>query len=136
MSVKPKVSSSSEEDNSQKPKVVVRPQTSASGDQPTSSKPKPKTKPRTSAKPKMPPRKEGRIMQITIILFYVFGVLAAISALFIASTRNVIYAAFALILCFIALAGVYVFLGAEFIGITQILVYVGGILVLLVLLSC
>ena len=49
-------------------------------------------------------------MQITIILFYVFGVLAAISALFIASTRNVIYAAFALILCFIALAGVYVFL--------------------------
>lgn len=71
-------------------------------------------------------------MQITIILFFVFGVLAAISALYIAVTRNVIYASFALILCFIALAGVYVFLGAEFIGITQILVYVGGILVLLV----
>lgn len=71
-------------------------------------------------------------MQISIILFYAFGILAALSGLVVALTKNVIYAAFALILCFIALAGVYVFLGAEFIGVTQILVYVGGILVLLV----
>ena len=71
-------------------------------------------------------------MQITIILFYVFGLLAAVCALFVAMTKNVIYAAFALVLCFIALAGVYVFLGAEFIGVTQILVYVGGVLVLII----
>jgi NADH-quinone oxidoreductase subunit J len=71
-------------------------------------------------------------MQITLILFYLFGGVAAIAAIFVALTKNVIYAAFALVLCFIALAGVYVFLGAEFIGVTQILVYVGGVLVLLV----
>lgn len=71
-------------------------------------------------------------MELSIILFYVFGLLAAASGLVVALTKNVIYAAFALILCFIALAGVYVFLGAEFIGVTQILVYVGGVLVLLV----
>lgn len=42
------------------------------------------------------------------------------------------YAAFALILTFIGVAGIYIFLGAEFIAVTQILVYVGGILVLLI----
>lgn len=71
-------------------------------------------------------------MNLTLILFYAFGILAALSALIVVLTKNVIYAAFALILCFIAVAGVYVFLGAEFIGVTQILVYVGGVLILLI----
>lgn len=70
-------------------------------------------------------------MDISLIIFYVLGGLTALSAIFVAVTKNIIYAAFALVLCFITLAGVYVFLGAEFIAIVQILVYVGGILVLL-----
>lgn len=70
-------------------------------------------------------------MDITLVIFYLLGGLTALSALFVAFTKNIIYAAFALIMCFLFLAGVYIFLGAEFIAIVQILVYVGGILVLL-----
>lgn len=71
-------------------------------------------------------------MELESILFYFFAALTGLSVLFIAFTRNILYAAFALILTFIGVAGLFVFLGAEFIAITQILVYVGGILVLLV----
>lgn len=70
-------------------------------------------------------------MNLSLIIFYVLGAMVGLSAIFVALTKNVIYAAFALILCFLCLSGVYVFLGAEFIAIVQILVYVGGILVLL-----
>jgi len=70
-------------------------------------------------------------MDISLIMFYVLGGLTALSALFVAFTKNIIYAAFALIMCLFFLAGVYIFLGADFIAIVQILVYVGGILVLL-----
>jgi len=70
-------------------------------------------------------------MNLTLVIFYLLGGLTALSALFVAFTRNILYAAFALIMCFLCLAGVYVFLGAEFIAVVQILVYVGGILVLL-----
>ena len=66
------------------------------------------------------------------IVFYVFYSIVVISALFVAFTRNVLYAAFSLILCFLALAGIYVFAGADFIAVTQIIVYVGGVLVLLI----
>lgn len=71
-------------------------------------------------------------MGLNDIIFYVFGGITALSALYIMFTKNILYAAFALILTFIGVAGIYVFLGAEFIAVTQILVYVGGILILLV----
>lgn len=71
-------------------------------------------------------------MELNNIIFYVFGAITALSAIYIMLTKNILYAAFALILTFIGVAGIYVFLGAEFIAVTQILVYVGGILILLV----
>ncbi len=71
-------------------------------------------------------------MEVNDIIFYIFGAITAVSALYIMLTKNILYAAFALILTFIGVAGIYVFLGAEFIAVTQILVYVGGILILLV----
>ncbi|MBO3699114.1 NADH-quinone oxidoreductase subunit J [Roseivirga sp. E12] len=71
-------------------------------------------------------------MELNDIIFYVFGAITALSALYIMLTKNILYAAFALILTFIGVAGIYVFLGAEFIAVTQVLVYVGGILILLV----
>ncbi len=43
-----------------------------------------------------------------------------------------LYAAFSLLLTFLGIAALYVLAGADFLGITQILVYVGGILVLLI----
>ena len=50
---------------------------------------------------------------------------------FVVTTRNVIYSAFNLLLTFFGVAGIYVLLGADFLAVVQIIVYVGGILVLL-----
>ncbi|MEO1053801.1 MAG: NADH-quinone oxidoreductase subunit J [Bacteroidota bacterium] len=71
-------------------------------------------------------------MSLIEILFYVFAGLAVISASLILITKNVLYAAFALIVTFLCVAAIYVFAGAEFIAVTQIMVYVGGILVLMI----
>ncbi|MDQ6477803.1 NADH-quinone oxidoreductase subunit J [Dyadobacter sp. LHD-138] len=67
-----------------------------------------------------------------IAAFYGFSGLAIIAALFILFSRNLIYAAFALFLAFLGVAALYVLAGADFLAVTQIMVYVGGILVLLI----
>jgi NADH:ubiquinone oxidoreductase subunit 6 (subunit J) len=64
--------------------------------------------------------------------FYGFSTLAIVSALFILFTKNLIYAAFALFLAFLGVAALYVLAGADFLGVTQVMIYVGGILVLLI----
>ena len=71
-------------------------------------------------------------MNLETIVFYLFSAIIVISALLILFTRNVLYAAFLLIFTFLGVAAIYVFAGADFLAITQILVYVGGVLVLLI----
>lgn len=71
-------------------------------------------------------------MDLETILFYFFMGLTCLSVLYIAWTKNILYAAFALMLTFLGMAGLFVFLGAEFLAITQIVVYVGGILILII----
>lgn len=71
-------------------------------------------------------------MIVQKIIFYGFTALTVISALLIIFTRNVLYAAFLLIVSFLGVAAIYVFAGADFIAVTQVLVYVGGILVLMI----
>jgi NADH:ubiquinone oxidoreductase subunit 6 (subunit J) len=71
-------------------------------------------------------------MEIANIIFYTFIGITLISALFIMLTKNILYSAFALIATFLGMAGIFVLLGAEFVAITQILIYVGGILILIV----
>jgi NADH:ubiquinone oxidoreductase subunit 6 (subunit J) len=66
------------------------------------------------------------------VAFYSFSALAIGSALFILLTRNLMYAAFGLFLALLGVAALYVLAGADFLAITQLLVYVGGILVLLI----
>jgi len=66
------------------------------------------------------------------VAFYSFSTLAIVAALFILFTRNLIYGAFALFLTFLGVAALYVLAGADFLAVTQIMVYVGGILVLLI----
>lgn len=66
------------------------------------------------------------------MIFYSFAGLSLLSALLILFTRNVLYAAFLLILTFLGVAGLYVFAGADFIAVTQVIVYVGGVLVLMI----
>jgi NADH-quinone oxidoreductase subunit J len=64
-------------------------------------------------------------------VFVVFSLLTLIPALFVVLTKNIAKAAFALLFTFFGMAGLYVILAADFIAATQVLVYVGGILVLL-----
>ena len=69
------------------------------------------------------------MLQFVFIAFILLTVLSASVVLF---SKNVLYAAFSLLLTFLGIAGLYVLAGADFLGITQILVYVGGILVILI----
>jgi NADH:ubiquinone oxidoreductase subunit 6 (subunit J) len=66
------------------------------------------------------------------LILIAFCILTVGSALWVLWTKNVLHAAFALLLTFLGVAALYVMAGADFLGITQILVYVGGILVLLI----
>lgn len=63
-----------------------------------------------------------------------FGVIAAVmivSALRVVTTSNVVHAALWLVVVMSGAASLYLLLGAEFVGVTQILVYVGAVMVLL-----
>ena len=70
-------------------------------------------------------------MTAEAIVFTVFAVLTVGSALVVVLARSLIYNAFALLFTFFGVAGLYVLLGADFLAAAQLLVYVGGILVLL-----
>ncbi len=71
-------------------------------------------------------------MSLTTFLFYFFEAIAALSAIALIFVRNVFYGALLLIMCLLALAAIYILAFAEFIAVTQILVYVGGILVVII----
>lgn len=70
-------------------------------------------------------------MNLYTILFYLFAVITLASACVVVFSRNIVRAAFALLFAFFGVAGIYVFLLADFIAVTQLLIYVGGILVLI-----
>jgi NADH-quinone oxidoreductase subunit J len=65
------------------------------------------------------------------ILFYVFAVVAVVSAGIVVFSRNVLYAAFSLVFTLFSIAALYAMLQADFLAVTQVLIYVGGILVLM-----
>ena len=64
------------------------------------------------------------------ILFYFFGGLAVLSAVLVVTSRSAIYSAIFLISTLLATAGLYLTLSAEFLFAVQIILYVGGIMVL------
>jgi len=66
------------------------------------------------------------------IVFYGFAVMILISAAVVVFSKKIIYAAFALLFTFFGVAGFYVLLNADFLAITQIMIYIGGILVLII----
>src|SRR5512135_2345235 len=69
---------------------------------------------------------------LTQIVFYFFAAMTVTSAAVVVFSRNLIHNAFALLFTFFGVAGLYVFLGADFLAATQMVIYVGGILVLLI----
>jgi NADH-quinone oxidoreductase subunit J len=70
-------------------------------------------------------------MNAEAFVFWLFSIVTVASAAVVVLSRTLIYSAFALLFTFFGVAGLYVLLGADFLATTQLLVYVGGILVLL-----
>lgn len=70
-------------------------------------------------------------MNIYDLIFYLFAALTLVSAFFVVTNRNIVHSAFFLMFTFFGVAGIYVLLGADFVAIVQLIVYVGGILILL-----
>lgn len=66
------------------------------------------------------------------ILFYFFSTLAVGSAILMVTRRNIVHAAVFLITTLLATAGIFLQLQAEFLFIVQVILYVGGIMVLFV----
>jgi NADH-quinone oxidoreductase subunit J len=64
------------------------------------------------------------------IFFYVFAAGITFSAIRVVTSKNVVHAALYLVLVLAGVGGLYFILGAEFVGTTQILVYIGAIIVL------
>lgn len=71
-------------------------------------------------------------MSASSILHYIFLGVAAAATLSLLFVRNVFHAALLMIMVLLSLAGLYVLSHADFLALTQILVYAGGILVVMV----
>ena len=71
-------------------------------------------------------------MMLDSILFYFFAVLAVGSAILMVTRRNAVHSAVFLISTLLATAGIFLQLQAEFLFVVQIILYVGGIMVLFV----
>src|SRR4249920_3568180 len=74
---------------------------------------------------------ENMTMNASDLLFLIIALVIVGSAAAVVLSRSLIYSAFSLLFTFFGVAILYVFLGADFLAATQVLIYVGGILVLL-----
>jgi NADH-quinone oxidoreductase subunit J len=64
------------------------------------------------------------------VLFYVFGTVLVAGALGVIISRNPVYSALALVLCFVTSAAIWLLIQAEFLAVVLVLVYVGAVMVL------
>ena len=65
------------------------------------------------------------------VFFAILALLMIVAAFKVVSTKNIVHAALWLVLVLAGVAGQFLLLGAEFVGVTQILVYIGAVIVLL-----
>lgn len=69
-------------------------------------------------------------MTLHTVLFYFFAALAVVTAVLVVTRRNPVISALFLVVNFGALSGIYLLLAAQFIAVTQVIVYAGAIMVL------
>ncbi|HXL97784.1 MAG TPA: NADH-quinone oxidoreductase subunit J [Steroidobacteraceae bacterium] len=67
---------------------------------------------------------------LPLILFYLFATILVIAAVAVIVSRNPVYAALSLVLCFVTSAALWLLIEAEFLAIVLVLVYVGAVMVL------
>ncbi len=71
-------------------------------------------------------------MSTELAIFIFLALAALIGAASVALSRNIFWSAMGLLSCLIGVGGMYVLLSADFVAITQLLVYIGGVLVLII----
>ena len=64
------------------------------------------------------------------IFFYIFSLIAIISAIMVTTSKNTVHSVFFLILDFISISCLFIMIGAEFLGMIMLIVYVGAVAVL------
>ena len=67
----------------------------------------------------------------SLVLFYIAGALTLGGALGVVMTRNIVYAAFALLVALLGVAGVFLLVFAEFLALVQVLIYGGAIIIVI-----
>jgi len=71
-------------------------------------------------------------MDLITLAFYLFAAMTIGFGAIVVFSRNIMYSAFSLFFAFFGITGLYVLLNADFLAITQIMIYIGGILVLII----
>ncbi len=69
-------------------------------------------------------------MTVPLFIFYILAAVAVASAVMVVSSRNPVHSVLFLILCFFTAAGLFVLIGAEFLAMVLVIVYVGAVAVL------
>ena len=69
-------------------------------------------------------------MIVHAIFFYTFSLIAVVSAIMVTVSRNTVHSVFFLILDFISVSCLFIMIGAEFLGMIMLIVYVGAVAVL------
>ena len=69
-------------------------------------------------------------MIVHSIFFYIFSIIAIVSAVMVIVSKNTVHSVFFLILDFISISCLFIMIGAEFIGMIMLIVYVGAVAVL------
>ena len=64
------------------------------------------------------------------IFFYLFSLIAIVSAVMVTASKNTVHSVFFLILDFISISCLFIMIGAEFLGMIMLIVYVGAVAVL------
>tara|TARA_B100000900_G_C20418751_1_gene650023 strand:- start:133 stop:765 length:633 start_codon:yes stop_codon:yes gene_type:complete len=64
------------------------------------------------------------------IFFYTFSIIAVVSAIMVTASKNTVHSVFFLILDFISVSCLFIMIGAEFLGMIMLIVYVGAVAVL------
>lgn len=68
-------------------------------------------------------------MNLEAVIFYLFALIIVASGGLVVLSKNIMHAAFALMFTLFGLAGFYAMLLSDFLAVSQIMIYVGGILV-------
>jgi len=68
---------------------------------------------------------------LAVVMFYFLAAVAVGGAVMVAFSRNIVHSAFSLLATFAGVAGLYALLSSELVAVIQLLVYVGGVLILI-----